>query len=175
MATYERRTTVDAPLEDVWTFYSRASGLEAVTPAWMGLRIESVVGPDGKHRSGELEAGSEVSVSTRPFGIGPRQYWSSEITELDRKGERAYFRDRMVHGPFDRWVHTHSFFADGDRTIVHDHVEYELPLGPLSEVASIFSWIGFEAMFWERHRKTKALIEGASRPRRTANAAHETR
>ena len=159
MPTYERRTRVRAPLEDVWTFHSNVAGLEALTPDWMRLRVESVRGPDGEPDPDVLEAGAEVSLSIRPCGRGPRQYWRSVIRERDRTDGAAYFRDEMVDGPFETWVHTHLFYADGDDTIVRDRVEYELPFGPLGRAASPFSRIGFEAMFRDRHRRTKARLE----------------
>ncbi len=163
MPSYERETIVRAPLSEVWEFHSQISGLEALTPDWMGLRVESVVGPDGERDPDRLDAGSEIDLSIRPFGVGPRQHWTSVITESAFDETSAYFRDEMVHGPFDRWIHTHSFFPDGDRTILRDHVEYELPLvdrlGELGRVTEPFSQAGFEGMFRQRHRTTKQLLE----------------
>ncbi|WP_049925469.1 SRPBCC family protein [Halopiger goleimassiliensis] len=159
MASYDRRTTVDAPLEEVWAFHSSPAGLERLTPDWMNLLVEAAVGPDGERDPAVLEAGSELSLSVRPFGIGPRQYVRSAITERERAGGRAYFRDELVDGPFDRWEHTHAFFADGDRTIVRDHVVYDLPYGSLGRFATPLSTVGFEATFRDRHRRTKAALE----------------
>ena len=73
MATYRRETHVDAPFEDVWAFHSTTAGLEALTPGFMNLRVESVVGPDGDADPEELDAGSRIELSVRPLGIGPRQ------------------------------------------------------------------------------------------------------
>ncbi|MFC6769269.1 SRPBCC family protein [Natrinema soli] len=159
MQTYERETTVDSPFEDVWAFHSRVSGLEAVTPDWLGLRVERVIGPDGDPDPNVLEPGLEVALSMRPFGVGPRQHWTSVITDRDRDEGSAYFRDEMVHGPFDRWEHTHSFFADGDRTVVRDRVDYELPFGRLGDAVESVSTPGFAAMFRARHRLAKARLE----------------
>ncbi|NUB91713.1 cyclase [Haloterrigena sp. SYSU A558-1] len=165
MATYERRTTIDAPLADVWAFHSRVEGLEAVTPDWMHLRVEAVLGPDGERDPDVLETGTELALSIRPLGVGPRQHWTSLITDRERSDGSASFRDEMIRGPFDRWEHTHSFFADGERTVLRDRVAYELPgsdvagVGRLTDVATPFSTVGFEAMFRERHRLTKARLE----------------
>ncbi|WP_293032747.1 SRPBCC family protein [Natronococcus sp.] len=159
MPTYERQTRIEAPLEDVWAFHSRVTGLEGVTPTWMGLTVESVVGPDGEPDPGVLEAGSRVTLSTRPFDVGPRQRWTSVITERERTDGTAYFRDEMTDGPFERWVHTHAFYGDGDETLLRDRVEYELPFGPLGRAATPFSRVGFEAMFRARHRLTKEKLE----------------
>ena len=84
MPTYERETTVESPFEDVWAFHSRVSGLEAVTPDWLELRVERVIGPDGETDPDVLEPGSEVALSIRPFGVGPRQHWTSVITDRER-------------------------------------------------------------------------------------------
>ncbi|WP_251342491.1 SRPBCC family protein [Haloplanus halophilus] len=159
MATYRRRTRVDAPLDSVWDFHSRVSGLEALTPDWLNLRIEAVRGPDGEPDPGILETGSRIDASIRPFGVGPRQRWTSVITDRVRDGASAYFRDEMVDGPFRRWEHTHRFFADGAKTVVDDRVEYALPFGPLGEAVAPLARVGFEPMFRYRHRRTRALLE----------------
>jgi len=159
MAVYQRRMRVAAPLDEVWDFHSRASGLEALTPGWMNLRIEGVVGPDGDPDPAILETGSRIDASLRPFGVGPRQRWTSVITERERDDGTAYFRDEMEGGPFRRWEHTHRFFADGAETVVDDRVVYDLPLGPVSDAVGSLARIGFEPMFRYRHRRTRALLE----------------
>lgn len=161
MATYERKTRIRAPMEAVWEFHSRVSGLETLTPAWMALRVESVVGPDGEREPEILEVGSEITLSIRPGGVGPRQRWTSRIVERERGEGVAYFRDRMEDGPFEQWLHTHSFFADGPETVCRDRIEYELPsvLGPLGERCPSVTGLGFEPMFRARHAKAKAVLE----------------
>ena len=159
MASYERVTRVGTPLEDVWAFHSRIEGLETLTPSWMNLRVESVIGPDGEADPDVLEEGAEIAMSIHPFGVGPRQHWTSLITERDRRDGSAYFRDEMVYGPFDRWVHTHAFYADGEGTILRDRVEYDLPMGGVGDALAPFSRVGFEGMFRDRHRRTKEALE----------------
>ncbi|WP_135820092.1 SRPBCC family protein [Halostella litorea] len=159
MSVYRRETRVAAPLSEVWEFHSRVSGLEALTPGFAGLRIEAVAGPDGERDPDVLEAGSRIRMSMQPFGVGPRQRWTSVITEREEGEGTATFRDAMEDGPFDRWVHTHRFFADGDETVVRDRVEYELPGGRLGEAAGPLAYVGFEPMFRYRHRETKRLLE----------------
>lgn len=152
MHTYTRRTRVDAPLEDVWAFHSRIEGLTAVTPDWMGLRVEHVVGPDGEDNPPELLTGCRIRMSVRPFGIGPRQRWLARIVERTREEGRAQFVDIMEEGPFARWQHTHQFFADGGETVLVDRVEYELPV---ADVLGSLAIVGFEPMFRYRHRALK--------------------
>ena len=159
MPVYEREVVVDAPFEEVWDFHSDESGLVALTPDWMNLRVESVEGPGGEPDPDVLEAGSKVRSSVRPFGVGPRQEWGSYIATRTEGDGEAMFRDEMLRGPFPHWEHTHRFQAVDGKTRVHDRVEYRLPGGPLGRAAGPFAWVGFEPMFRHRHRKTKELLE----------------
>jgi len=159
MPVYQREVRVEAPFEEVWEFHSKITGLKALTPGWMNLEIESVTGPDGDPDPGILEAGSRAESSVRPFGIGPRQQWTSVITEREEGDGTAMFRDEMKGGPFREWQHTHSFYADNGATIVHDSVEYALPLGGLGDALGPLAVVGLEPMFRFRHHKTKEILE----------------
>jgi len=159
MPRYERSVRVEAPLEAVWEFHSTTDGLEALTPDWMRLEIEQVRGPDGEPDPEVLDVGSVITSSVRPFGIGPRQSWLSEIVDRSHEDGSAYFRDVMVDGPFDEWTHTHLFYADGSETMVRDRIEYELPFGAIGRAVGPFAVVGFEPMFRYRHRRTKELLE----------------
>ena len=163
MSTYRREIRVAAPLEEVWAFHSRVSGLEALTPGFMNLRVEGVTGPAGEPDPEVLEAGSRIDMSMRPLDVGPRQTWTSVIAEREEGDGSAMFRDRMEGGPFPEWVHTHRFFADGDETLVVDTVEYRLPGGSVGELVGPLGWVGFEPMFRYRHRRTRELLEDGAR------------
>jgi ligand-binding SRPBCC domain-containing protein len=159
MATYRRQTSIDAPFERVWDFHSSIDGLEALTPGFVNLEIERVIGPDGEPDPEILEAGSRISMSVRPFGVGPRRRFVSVIVDRSREDGAGAFRDVMEGGPFAEWEHTHRFFADGDRTRLVDRIEYRLPGGPLGEAVSPLGRIGLAPMFRKRHRRTKRLLE----------------
>ena len=160
MHRYEREAWIDAPFHDVWAFHANTDGLEALTPPWMQLRIESVTGPDGGVDPDVLTPGSRVRASTRPFGIGPRQGWISEIVERERTDGSAYFRDVMHDGPFDDWLHTHLFYAgEGEHTLVRDVVAYRLPLGPVDPYVGPVGAIGLDLLFKYRHARLAALLE----------------
>ena len=171
MPTYTRRTRVDAPLADVWAFHSRVAGLEALTPGFMNLEVEAVRGPDGAPDPELLMCGSEIELSMRPFGVGPRQRWTSVITEREEHDGVAWFRDEMRGGPFPRWEHTHLFRAappgddgssasdDGGGTVIEDRLTYRLPFGPLGRALGPLGVVGFEPMFRDRHRRTRAILE----------------
>ncbi|MFB6126327.1 MAG: SRPBCC family protein [Halolamina sp.] len=159
MQTYSRRTRVAAPLSEVWSFHSRIEGLEALTPGFLDLRVEAIRGPDGEADPEVLVEGSEIDLSMKPVGVGPRQSWTSRIRERDSGEGRARFVDDMVGGPFAVWEHTHRFYGDGDETVVDDRVRYELPGGSLGQAVGPLAVVGFEPMFRYRHRQTKARLE----------------
>ena len=159
MPVYERETRVRAPLDAVWSFHSRISGLEALTPDWMHPRVEHVVDADGNPDPDVLDPGTQIRMSIRPLGVGPRRRWVSRIVEREETPGAARFVDVMDRGPFPRWRHAHRFFADGEETIVNDRVEYALPLGPLGRTVDPLARIGFDPMFRYRHRRTRELLE----------------
>lgn len=159
MPTYRRATRIPAPISDVWAFHSTIDGLRALTPDWMHLHVESIEGPDGEPDPETLVRGTRIHMSMQPFGVAPRQRWTSRIVEREPAGEdpvetSAHFVDDMLHGPFRKWVHTHSFYADGAETLLVDEVEYRLPLGPIGDVLGPAALVGFEGMFRDRHRRT---------------------
>ncbi|RLM95449.1 SRPBCC family protein [Haloarcula sp. Atlit-7R] len=161
MDIYERQVRVEAPLSEVWKFHATGDGLVALTPDWMNIRIEAERGPDGQPDPDELTAGSVVESSIKPFGVPPRQQWVSNIVAREEGDDEAMFRDVMEEGPFPHWEHTHTFRALSDReTLVHDHVEFELPGGPLGRALGPFGCLGMEPMFRYRHQQTKELLEG---------------
>lgn len=84
----------------------------------------------------------------------------SVITERTLDDGAGMFRDVMESGPFAAWEHTHQFFADGDETVLVDHVEYRLPGGRIGRALSPLGRMGLAPMFCDRHRTTKRLLEG---------------
>jgi ligand-binding SRPBCC domain-containing protein len=160
MPVFEYESHVNAPLEDVWDFYSRVEGLTELTPGWMRLRVDATTGPDGEPNPGILEEGSSVDVSLKPLGVFPRVSWTSMITERDAEGHEAYFVDEMSDGPFKRWRHTHSFKKDSEGgTLMRDSVEYSLPVWMLGRAGSPFFRVNAHMMFRHRHNTTRELLE----------------
>lgn len=159
MPVFEAETHVDAPLDEVWDFHSRIDGLVDLTPNWMGMRIRSVVGPDGEPDPGILEEGSRIDVSLKPFGVIPGFSWTSVILERGREDGTAVFKDEMVEGPFKKWIHTHSFEERNGGTVVNDRVEFELPFWMLGRFGTPFFRLNARRMFSQRHKKTREILE----------------
>lgn len=121
-----REQTVAAPLRDVFAFFERPDNLARITPAWLDFRI---VGPDDL----TMRRGLEIEYRIRPLKVPQR--WVSRITEYDPPHR---FVDEQRVGPYRSWHHLHVFEAlDEGRTRIVDEVTYELPLGPLGDLAHI--------------------------------------
>jgi ligand-binding SRPBCC domain-containing protein len=157
--TYERSVHVEAPLSDVWAFHSTVDGLIALTPDWLHLHVDSVVGPDGEDDPGELVTGTTLHLSVQPFGVGPRQSVTSVIVDRYRREGEAQFVDEMVDGPFSYWEHTHLFRRDDAGTLLTDRVTYKLPMGSIGDALGAFATVGFAPMFRFRHRETRRRLE----------------
>lgn len=118
----ERLTTIDAPLDRVFLFFSDPRNLGKITPPAMGFRIVSA--PDRSLREGD-----RIEYRIKVMGVPLR--WVTRITSWK---ENEAFSDFQEKGPYRRWLHTHSFRAVGGKVEMHDRVEYELPLGRIGEL-----------------------------------------
>lgn len=159
MVTFERAAVIDADFESVWNFYDGIEGLEVLTPDWIGLGIVAVHEPDGAPSESGYQPGTEIHLELQPFGlaVGPSIRWVVEIVEREVKADRAEFVDEQVgdRGPYERWRHQHRFVDLGGETLVHDRIDYRVPVaGDLPVAHPILA-----AMLWHRHRRTKSLLE----------------
>lgn len=118
------RTAIDAPIDEVFEFFSEAENLGVITPPKMGFRITE--------RPAAMRDGALISYRVR---IGPVPIrWQTRI-EAWRPGEG--FVDSQLRGPYHCWWHEHRFVADGPgRTIMEDRVLYTPPLGILGRLAN---------------------------------------
>ena len=141
---------VDRPIDEVFAFFSRPGNLGRITPPAMGFEL----------RSGDLamREGLEVEYRVRPL-LGIPTTWRSLIAEYDPPHS---FRDVQLRGPYRRWDHRHTFFAEGERTRIVDEVTYALPLGLLGSWR-IGSWSGRSS---SRSSGTARVPFAPSSPRR---------
>jgi hypothetical protein len=87
--------------------------------------------------SGLLGPGDEVTWVARHGGVPWRM--TVRVTAFDRPHR---FVDEQVSGPFHRFRHEHTFEEEPDgRVVVHDHVRFTAPLGPLGRaVEPLLRW-----------------------------------
>ena len=125
MATHHLHASqlIDRPIDEVFAFFARPENLGRITPPAMGFEQLS--------NDFAMRPGLEIDHRIRPLpGIPMR--WRSRIETYDPPNR---FSDIQVRGPYRSWVHQHAFTAVGGGTRIDDHVTYELPLGPLGELA----------------------------------------
>jgi len=138
---------IDRPLPLVFDFFSKASNLQRITPPWLSF---SILGAE----PAKVETGTVIPYRLRLHGVP--LIWVSQIESFE---PQRMFVDRQLIGPYKLWVHTHSFEADGDRTIIRDEVRYELPLGRLGAVAQVlFVRRDVERIFAYRRKSIVGLI-----------------
>ena len=159
MPTLDSSVTVAAPIDEVWDFHQDVEGgLPALSPPESGVRVESAEPLPPR-------VGTRVVISAKAPVVG-RITWHAEYVGFQEPqsdsaagGRRsAFFVDEQRRGPFKAWRHTHSFAeAPGGGTLCRDHVEYEVPGGPLSGLANALVVRGqLDKMF--AHRR-EALVE----------------
>lgn len=102
------------PVETVFSFFSNASNLEAITPSWLHFRILTPAPI-------EMEKGTLIEYRLRLRGF-PIQ-WVSEIILWEPPGR---FVDAQRKGPYLQWIHTHAFTEKDNGTLIQDQVDYAL-------------------------------------------------
>jgi ligand-binding SRPBCC domain-containing protein len=143
-----RAQLVASPPEEVFAFFSDGSNLEALTPAFLRFRILTPMPI-------ELRVGAQLDYELALFAVPLR--WRTRITEW-RPGRS--FVDEQELGPYASWRHRHEFEARGTYTLVHDVVDYSLPLGPLGTIAhALFVRRTLERIFDFRRGAVSRLLE----------------
>lgn len=142
---YVARSEMPVPGQTLFDWYTRDGAFERLAPPFEPIR--DIV------REGRLEVGARTSMTLQ---VGPAKVrWVAKHT-VCTPGE--LFQDEQVEGPFARFVNLHRMIdAPDGRSIMEDTVEYELPAGPLGELAGAgMVRHRLESLFGYRH----ALLQG---------------
>jgi uncharacterized protein YbjT (DUF2867 family)/ligand-binding SRPBCC domain-containing protein len=115
--------TVERPLDEVFDFFARPENLARITPPGLGFERIS--------EDTRMREGLEIDYRIRPI-LGMPLRWR---TRIDRFEPPTGFSDVQLRGPYRRWEHQHTFTATETGTRIDDEVTYELPMGPLGDVA----------------------------------------
>ena len=145
--TLERRQTVNPPRHEVFAFFADAANLERLTPASMHFHIQTALPID-------MRPGAIIDYTIALFGLPLKWRTLIEAFEPDIR-----FIDVQTRGPYRYWRHTHTFSdASGGGTTITDHVEYELPFGPLGSVAHALFVRGQLRHIFDHRQKTIAEL-----------------
>ena len=121
----ERTQLVPRPRAEVFAFFADPWNLERITPAFLRFRILTP-------QPLEVKAGALIDYRLSLFGL---PFGWRTVIEAWEPGVR--FVDRQLRGPYRRWHHSHLFEDAPGGTRMTDRVEFELPLGPLGELARV--------------------------------------
>ncbi len=111
-------------IDRAWSFFSTPQNLSLITPPEMDLNILK------PSLSNEIYAGMLIDYRVKPLW-GISMHWQSEIAYVDKP---FYFVDTQRHGPYRFWEHRHSFYDFKSKTLMIDHVIYQMPYGMIGTV-----------------------------------------
>jgi hypothetical protein len=107
-----------------------------------------------------MAPGLRIDYRVRLLGMPAR--WRSLISVYDPP--RA-FCDVQLAGPYRRWEHTHRFWEEDGGTVVHDHIDYEPPFGPVGALLNgLLIRRQLDAIFDYRRERIAALVIGGFAP-----------
>jgi ligand-binding SRPBCC domain-containing protein len=144
--SYQHRFRVKASVQKVAEFHSRAASMAAITPPPIIVKIH--------HAPEVLTDGDRMAFT---MWIGPLPiYWEAQIEAVSVAG----FTDRQLRGPFDTWVHRHSFVAvNTGMTEVVDELQLSLRRNPFWWLVGLSMRIGMPLLFAFRAWKTKRKLK----------------
>jgi uncharacterized protein (TIGR01777 family) len=159
MGTFERRSVMPAPADELFRWHEREGAFERLNSPWAPVEVEE--------RTGGLAVGARTVIR---LPVGPvKQRWVAEHTAYE---PGRMFRDKQTSGPFSKWVHTHRFEPKGAQSELIDTIDYALPMGGLGELfGGPFTEATLQQMFDYRHAVTRMDLDRhrafADRPRLT--------
>ncbi len=107
---------------ELYSWHARPGALERLIPPW---EKTSVIG-----KKGSINPGGEV-IMRMHAGPLPFTWVAHHVESIPGR----MFRDIQHKGPFSSWSHTHYFEDAADGSLLHDKIEYRLPLHPIIPTA----------------------------------------
>lgn len=142
MSRFEHRTFVPQDPQTVFEWFSREGALRRLFPSFgghvvsepapgltVGSEAQLLISAPGIMGTAASAVGETVAGLTKRLGVPqrwsrPEVSWTARHTALEPP---HMFRDEMVSGPLESWVHTHLFESHNGGTKLLDRVDYELP------------------------------------------------
>lgn len=141
---------IPVDIDRAWDFYSDPANLGRITPSALGFEMHSQ--PEPTHE------GQLIEYTVRPVAGIPLRW----LTRIENVNAPRTFLDVQLRGPYRRWVHTHTFTTVEGGTRIDDHIEYELPFGPLGDLAHTLAIRSqLASIFQFREFATRAIFEPA--------------
>ncbi len=116
MAKIQAEILIDAPLEEVFEYYTNPNYIKQVWPSDIIKESENISGQSN-------EEGAELIVEGQY--LGKREEMIIEVT-LKEQNKRLV--TRQTDGPFESWESIQEFQSNGDKdTLVSHVINYQLP------------------------------------------------
>ena len=143
----DRSLFIPRPRAEVFAFFSKAENLEQITPDFLKFQIISPLPI-------EMKAGALIDYKLSFHGIPLR--WRTRIAAFEPV---STFTDTQLSGPYRRWIHRHDFEDVPGGTQMHDHVQYELPFGPIGDIVRfLFVRRSVEQIFDHRNQTISRIF-----------------
>jgi uncharacterized protein len=136
--TLHHITIVNSPRENVFRFFATLGNLNLITPPQFSMQLLWM-------STRGIQLGTVIDYKIKVSGIPLK--WRTKITAWDPPHR---FVDVQLRGPYKIWIHEHVFEEEGNRTVIHDRLQYLSPgwiLEPLidkwyirEQVASLFDY-----------------------------------
>ena len=145
---FKKESVIRASAARVFAFHEAPDAFERLQPPW---QTSEIVQPPAS-----LAVGTRVVLRVK---VGP--FWQTLVAEHVEYEPGRMFADRLVKGPFKKWLHRHVVTPRGDdECVLSDDIEYELPLGVLGQTfGGGFATKNLERLFDFRHEVTKSACE----------------
>ncbi|MDQ6675738.1 MAG: SRPBCC family protein [Acidobacteriota bacterium] len=143
---FEMQVRIAASAERVFAWHEEPGALQKLIPPGEPVRVVE--------HTGGIHDGARVVLRIGYFPFSVR--W---VAVHEGYIEGRQFKDRQHSGPMRFWLHTHTFEPDGEGAcILRDHVEFQLPLSPVADLALPLVLRKLEKTFSYRHRLTAAAL-----------------
>lgn len=144
---FEQKLPVDK--DTLWTFVASPLNLRLITPEYMKFKVTSEL------KQALMYPGMMITYKVSPLFNIPLN-WCTEITHVE---EGVYFVDEQRQGPYRIWHHEHHLKEISGGTIMTDILHYQLPLGPIGELAhALFVKKQLKNIFDFRYKKLEVIF-----------------
>jgi ligand-binding SRPBCC domain-containing protein len=148
MHTLTKETVVNRPLKEVFDFFSKAENLNEITPPDMQFQILTPLPIN-------IQKGTLIDYKIKVNGIPFK--WKTLISTW----EPPYrFVDEQLKGPYNTWIHEHTFEERDGKTYMKDVVKFKSPgwiLEPL--INSLFIEKKVKGIFEYREKKLNEFFK----------------
>jgi ligand-binding SRPBCC domain-containing protein len=147
MRQFRHEFQVNAPIERVAEFHRNTKALKLLTPPPLFVKFNQIE-PMGE--------GSRADF-TLWLGLIPIRWMAVHTAVHSTDG----FTDTQVEGPFQTWVHRHSFKQmTDDTTKIIDEIEGQPSNHIFWGIVSRFMWLTLPILFSYRAGQTRRAVEG---------------